>query len=113
MGIFLHPLTIIGPSGRETVEAQVDTSIIFAVIPAPILERLGVRPLDARPYHGAFVGQVEGRLGGERGWPMVVPGAETDQPVIGRHTLDSFILDIDEEVGTLVPKVLRVIEHAH
>lgn len=111
MGTFFHPITIIGPNGEETVEALVDTGILFAEIPAPVLDRLGVIA-ERRTYLGSERGlaQVEARLGGHRGWAMCVFGAAESQPKIGRHTLDCFILDIDDN-GSLVPKVLREVRH--
>jgi hypothetical protein len=112
MGTFFHPITIVGPAGEETVEALVDTDAMFAEIPADILGRLGVIP-SQRGYRGdrqRGIAQARARLGGHGGWVMCVfvePGA---QPKIGRHTLDGFVLDIDER-GELVPKTLHEIRH--
>lgn len=112
MGTFFHPITLTGPSGAsETIEALVDTGAMFAVFPASLLRRLGVQALDNRRYQGRLVGQVEAELAGERGWPMVTFGAETDQARIGRHTLDSFILDVDPRDQCLIPKTFHLIEH--
>ena len=114
MGAFFHPITLVGPSGAsETLEALVDTGVLFAIIPAPILKRLGVKPLEARRFGPARrrIAQVEAELAGERGHAMVVFGAAGEVPRIGRHTLDCFMLDVDERGQRLVPKVLRLIEH--
>lgn len=45
MSTFSYPTTLIGPSsaGPETLEALVDTGATFTTVPAPFLERLGVR----------------------------------------------------------------------
>ena len=49
MGTFFHPITLIGPTGAsETLNGMVGTGAMFTVIPAPNLERLGVRPLSGR-----------------------------------------------------------------
>jgi hypothetical protein len=111
MGTFFHSITIIGPHGEETVEALVDTARLFAVMPRDLLDRVGVEPLpDRGARDGRRITQAQARLGGHDGWVMceiVEPG---EQPSIGRHTLDSFILDVDDE-GALVPKVLREVRH--
>ena len=113
MGTFFRPITLIGPNGHETLGALVDTDSMFARFPATILEGLGVQPLDRRRFHGSFVGQAEAFLRGQQAHIMVLFGAEGDQPVIGRHTLDSFLLDVDEKSGKLVAKILLIIEHAY
>ncbi len=117
MGTFFHPITLIGPSGTsETLQALVDTGILFAVIPSPVLRRIGVKP-DRTVRVGPErrrrgLTQVQAELDGERGYAMVVFGTARDVPRIGRHTLDSFLLDVDEAGQRLVPKVFRLIQHA-
>ena len=117
MGTFFHPITLIGPTGAsETLEALVDTSILFAVIPSPVLRRIGVKPDRTvrvgpkKRRHGLT--QVQAELDGERGYAMVVFGTGRDMPRIGRHTLDSFLLDVNPVEEKLVPKELRLIWHA-
>jgi predicted aspartyl protease len=110
MGTFFHPITIIGPNGEETIEALVDTGSLFAVIPAEALERLGIEADEAKYLGGRRVTQARARLGGHDGWAMCVFGEPGEPARIGRHTLDSFILDIDEE-GHLVPKVFHEVRH--
>lgn len=111
MGTFLHPITISGPNGEEAIEALVDTEAMFAVVPAPLLARLGVPPIDDRGYRGRSIACVQAELAGEPGWIMIVFGDPTEQARIGSHTLDSFILDVDPSVSKLVPKVLHEIRH--
>lgn len=43
MGAFFHPIKLTGPGGSETLEGLVDTSILFAIIPSPVLRRIGVK----------------------------------------------------------------------
>ena len=111
MGTFFHPITIVGPNGEETVEALVDTEHLFALIPADVVERLGVKLLGERTTReGRRITQTEARLGAESGWVMSEIGEPGEEPRIGRHTLDSFLLDIDPE-GNLVPKELHEVRH--
>jgi predicted aspartyl protease len=91
------------------VDTLVDTDLLFAVIPAPVLERLGVQPLERR-YEGRRVAQVEAQLNGQAGHAMVTYGDAGATPRIGRHTLDTFVLDIDED-DRLVEKILRMVCH--
>lgn len=111
MGTFFHPITIVGPNGEETVEALVDASLLFAEIPSPVLDRLGIEA-ERKRYRGEErrLAQVQARLGGQDGWAMCVFGSPGSQPRIGSHTLDCFILEIDE-AGQLVPKIVREVRH--
>jgi hypothetical protein len=113
---FIRPMTLIGPLGRETVDCVVDTSMLFAIIPAPALKRLGVKPdrflrdgSGKRRRRG--LAQVRAELGGHEGHAMCVFGDADESPRMGRHTLDCFLLDVDPEGQRLVPKEFRLIEH--
>jgi hypothetical protein len=116
MTTFSHPITIIGQSGdSETIEALVDVDHLFALIPYAILRRLDFWPDRSHRYRARErgLGQVQGELLGQRGSITYLVAAENESPRIGRHTLDSFVVDVDAESKTLVPKTLRMIEHAH
>jgi predicted aspartyl protease len=126
MGIFFQPLTLTGPTGVvETLDAMVDTGAMFTVIPAPILNRLGVQPFDTIPVRFASgqqerwpIGQLQARLDG-RERPILCLFGSADAPaLIGAHTLEAFLLTVDPVEQKLVPKeallmstVLRLVEH--
>jgi hypothetical protein len=110
MGTFFHPITIVGPNGEETVEALVDTGVMFAELPSPVLTRLGIVAESRKYRDGRGLAQVRARLGGHEGWAMCIFANSDSEPKLGRHTLDCFILDIDL-AGHLVPKVLREVRH--
>jgi predicted aspartyl protease len=126
MGIFFQPLTLTGPTGVvETLDAMVDTGAMFTVIPAPILNRLGVQPFDTIPVRFASgqqerwpIGQLQARLDG-RERPILCLFGSADAPaLIGAHTLEAFLLTVDPVEQKLVPKeallmstVLRLAEH--
>jgi hypothetical protein len=110
MGTFTHPITLYSKSGEasETLEALVDTDTLFAAFPRSLLERLGVHMDESR---GQPIGHVEAQLGEHRLTIMCVFG-EDDQPArIGRHTLDTFLLEADFEKEELVPKTFQLIQH--
>jgi len=108
---FFHPITLIGPSGAsEALEALVDTGAMFTTIPAPILERLGVRPFDTIPVRfangqtGAWpIGLVEAELDGRRRPILCLFGSPDAPPIIGARTLEAFLLAVDPVEEKLVP----------
>jgi len=112
MGTFFHPIRLIAASGAsETLEALVDTGAMFTVIPAPILERLGVRPFDSVPVRfangqtGAWpIGQVEAELDGQRRPILCLFGSPDAPPIIGCHALEAFLLTVDPVEQKLVRK---------
>lgn len=119
MGTFTHPITLYSASGdqSETLEALVDTDMLFAVFPRAVLDRLGVvADRTARRRIGGretvrSLGQVEAKLTDLR-MPIVCVFSDDDEPArIGRHTLDTFLLEADFEKRQLVPKTFRLIQH--
>ena len=113
MGTFTQTITLISASGdaRETVEAPVDTGAMFTVIPAPTLERLGIRPFRTMPVRFAngeteqwSLGQMEVELDGQRTPILCFFGSWDAPPLIGAHTLEALLLTVDPVEEKLVPK---------
>lgn len=112
MGTLFHHITLIGPTGAsETLDGMVDTDAMFTVIPAPILERLGVRPFRTMPVRFANghveqwpVGQLDAELQGTRMPILCLFGSPDPPPLIGAHTLAAFLLPVDVVERKLVPK---------
>lgn len=111
MGTFSHPITLIAPSGSETLEALVDTGATFSTIPSPVLERLGVRSFTtirvrlADGREGDWpMGQVEAELDGVRRPILCLFGSPDAPPMLGAHALEAFLLTVDPVEGKLVPK---------
>jgi predicted aspartyl protease len=111
MGTFTHPMTLIGPRGRETVECVVDTGAAFTTVPADVLERLGVqahRTARLRLADGQVVewrrGRVMAEIDGLEEAILCVFGSAEAPPVIGAHTLEAFLLGVDPVEHRLVPK---------
>lgn len=112
MGTFSVTLGVADPQGRryEEVEAMVDSGATYTVLPASILERLGV----TADYSQAFVladgsrvernfGQTWVRLDREERMSPVVFWDEDSLPLLGAVTLEIFGLGIDPVNGRLVP----------
>lgn len=119
MGTFTHPITLNSPSGEEsqTLEALVDTGAMFTTIPAPVLERLGVKPFDTIPVRFANgeierwdIGEVAAELDGRRRPILCLFGSSDAPPLIGCHTLEAFLLAVDPVEQKLVPKEALLME---
>ncbi len=112
MGIFRHPVSISrdrsGP--WETFEAVVDTGAFYSWMPASVLTRLGIIPVERLPFDTADgrivmreVGEVVMRLDGRQRVRLVVFGDEGTQPLLGADALEGFMLGVDPVHHQLVP----------
>jgi predicted aspartyl protease len=113
VGTFTHPITLIGPAGqRETLEALVDTGATFTVVPAPILQRLRVKPHRTAQFANGRnrqverwrIGEVTAELDIQQLPILCLFGPADALPLIGSHTLDTFLLAVDPVEQKLVPK---------
>jgi predicted aspartyl protease len=103
MGTFFHPITIVGPDGEETVDALVDTGADFTTLPAPLVQRLGVKPFrDARMRLAGestavwSLCRVTSRINGEDGPDIFIFGSPDSPPVIRGYTLEGMLLGVGE-----------------
>lgn len=124
MGTFTVPIEIADPQGRhyESVDALVDSGATYTVLPASVLERLGVVPHSARRFVLANGDRVERgfgrtwmRIDGREELSPVVFWDEGAQPLLGAVTLEIFSLGIDPVNGRLMPVdalMLRTVEHS-
>ncbi|MXW94930.1 MAG: hypothetical protein F4110_11825 [Acidimicrobiaceae bacterium] len=112
MGTFTVKLGVADPLGRryEEVEAMVDSGAAYTVLPASILEGLGVKPRDTRGFVLADGRRVERRFGhtwmrldGKEDVSPVVFWDEGSVPLLGAVTLEIFALAVDPLNGRLVP----------
>jgi predicted aspartyl protease len=100
------------PSGSrfETVEALVDTGATFTVVPASMLERLGVARQDTVRLRLADdqvierdLGETRVRLDGKTLNTVVVFGDEDALPLLRVYTLERALLAVDPVGQRLVP----------
>lgn len=112
MGTFTVMLGVGDPQGRryEEVEAMVDSGAAYTVLPASILEGLGVEPHEDRGFVLADGHRVERgfgrtwlRLNGRQDMSPVVFWDENSTPLLGAVTLEIFGLSIDPVNARLVP----------
>lgn len=111
MGTFSQQITLVGEQASETLEGMVDTGAHFTVIPTSVLERLGVERTGQIPVQFAngdvaewSLGEAQAELDGVRRPILVLIGEEDAPALIGAHTLEAFLLDIDVVEKKLVPK---------
>ena len=112
MGIFYVDVEIGDPQGErfESVRALVDTGSAYTILPASVLEGLGVEPHDTRNFQvadGRIItrgfGQTWVRLDERENISPVVFWDEGTTPLLGAVTLEIFGLGIDTLNRRLVP----------
>ena len=84
------------------VEALVDTGAMFSIVPAPILDDLGVESQRSGSFEladGSFrdyrIGETILRVEGEEVHSVVVFGDEDMGPILGAYTLERIGLAVD------------------
>ena len=108
----MQRITVIGSRGAsETLQGMVDTGAHFTVIPSSVLHRLGVEPTGEIPVQFAngevtqwSLGEAQAELPGVRRPILVLFGSEDAPALIGAHTLEAFLLDVDVVEKKLIPK---------
>ena len=111
MGTFSVMLGVADPQGHryEDVEVMVDSGATYTVLPASLLEGLGVVPHELRTFvlaDGSRVqrgfGQTWLRLDSRQHMSPVVFWDECSVPLLGAVTLEIFALGIDPVHGRLI-----------
>lgn len=105
VGITLLDVTVTNLADRRraaSVECIVDSGAIFAIVPAVVLRRIGVRADRLEEFTLADGSHVRRRMGdalfsvaGQRGASPVIFGEPGDAAVIGAVTLESLGLMLD------------------
>ena len=112
MSTFHYPLEVGDPSGSlfEEINALVDTGATFTVVPASVLERLGIARQDTVRLRLADdrvierdIGETRVRLEGKTLNTVVVFGDEDSLPLLGVYTLERALLAVDPVGQRLVP----------
>jgi hypothetical protein len=90
------------PDHTETIECLVDSGSIYSILPAPILERLGIRPHSEQVFrlaNGETMTRKRGaalyRYGDRIGAADVVFGEPDDARILGVFTLEAMGLGLD------------------
>ena len=95
------------PEVSEKIRVLVDTGTMLSVLPASLLERLGVPRTGTRRLRG-FGGEVTRDVGsvtmhydGAQGAAGVIFGGEDDPPIMGSTALLTMGLEVDPEACRL------------
>lgn len=98
------------PEVTEKVEFLIDSGAVYSVVPIPILEKLGIKPLTEEEFrlaNGEKVVRQKGialfRYGDKVGGADVIFGEEGDQQLLGALTLEALGLVLDPLKRELKP----------
>jgi len=98
------------PRRTAQLTCLVDSGATYSVVPAKILERLGIKPHSSRTFILADGTTIKRRLGdaifrvnGERGASPVIFGDEGDSTLLGSVSLESIGLMLDPIKRVLKP----------
>jgi len=112
VGTFTYPLEVISADGNlsETVDATVDTGSTYTCLPANLLRRLGVTPIErirSELADGSIVeddvGEVRVRIEGVERSTIVIFTAEGAPALLGAYTLEGALLVVDPVRQRLAP----------
>jgi predicted aspartyl protease len=98
----LEIANVASPDRTEKLEFLVDSGAIYSVVPAPVLERLAIKPLaqqEFRPASGEKITRQKGvavfRYKEKVGVADVIFGEEGDATLLGAFTLEALGLALD------------------
>ena len=103
------------PDVTESIDLLIDSGAVYSVIPTPVLERPGIRPLTEQEFRLAdgskIVRQKGGALfkyGDRIGVADVIFGEPADSALLGAFTLEALGLSLDPLQRTLrkLPMIL-------
>ena len=105
MGLTVLEIEVGNPANPEVTEKfefLIDSGAIYSVVPTPILERLGIKPLAEQEFRLANGVKIVRKKGialfkyGERiGGADVIFGEEGDATLLGAFTLEALGLALD------------------
>ena len=116
MGVTTLPIEIANPARpevRQRLEFTVDSGAFYSVVPAPVLRKLGIRPLKRESFRLANGASIVRRKGGAVfkfrqyiGVADVIFGEEGDATLLGATTLEALGLALDPIRRELKPVTL-------
>ena len=108
--IAVELLSLDGEGSAQTLEVLVDTGAVLSMLPAAMLESLGVQRLGkitARVADGRLierdVGNARLRVEGQEVWSRVIFGEPADPSLLGLTVLEQLGLMVDPVGRRLVP----------
>lgn len=105
MGLTVLEIDVGNPANHdvtENIEFLIDSGAIYSVVPTPILEKLGIRPLGEQEFRLANGEKIVRKKGGALfkygdriGGADVIFGEEGDSVLLGAFTLEALGLSLD------------------
>jgi clan AA aspartic protease len=90
------------PAVTEKLEFLIDSGAVYSVVPTPILQRLGIKPLAQQEFRLANGTKITRKKGGalfkfndQIGVADVIFGEEGDSNLLGAFTLEALGLSLD------------------
>ena len=112
MGVFNWPVRLDSIDGQQSleIEAMVDTGASYTIVPAHLLNELGVSLIDkirlvladGRPVE-YDIGRAWATVNGVSEVTLVVFGEDNARALLGAYTLEGLRLAVDPANRTLVP----------
>jgi clan AA aspartic protease len=113
MGLTVLEIEIGNPANTEVLEKLeflIDSGTIYSVVPTPILQKLGIKPLTEQVFRladGSKIIRKKGkalfRYGEQIGVADVIFGEEGDSVLLGTLTLEALGLVLDPLKRELIP----------
>ncbi len=121
MGLIVLQIEVGNPANpqvTESVEFLIDSGAVYSVVPTPILERLGIKPIAEQEFRLADGTKIVRKKGvavfkyGERiGGADVIFGEEGDYKLLGAFTLEALGLSLDPLKRELRPLPMILAAH--
>lgn len=113
MGLTVLEVEVGNPATPETTETQeflIDSGAIYSVVPTPVLDKLGIKPIGQQEFRladGSKIVRKKGialfRYGDKAGGADVIFGEEGDSQLLGAFTLEALGLALDPLKRELKP----------
>jgi len=113
MGLTVLEIEIGNPANpeiTEKIDLLIDSGAVYSVVPAPVLERLGIKPLTEQEFRladGTKIVRKKGialfKYGDKIGGADVIFGEEGDSILLGAFTLEALGLALDPLKRELKP----------
>ena len=98
------------PTVTETVEFLIDSRALCSLVPRPVLQRLGINPLQVQTFRLANGQTIERQIGvalfkyqDRVGGATAVFAEENDSTLLGAYSLESIGFSLDPVRRVLVP----------
>ena len=115
VGTFSVDFAIRNGSEARTLNGVVDTGASFTVVPAQILDELGIEREQTKVFSFADgsrrelpIAWAEMELQGQRGHVYVVFGPDSRKTLLGALALETFALAADAKYRRLIPAELTI-----